>query len=139
MCRGALPHRLAAPALAVLGGADTFVEIEIWTRTKLDWLRNYLKREAGIPSHDTFGRLFAAIDAEEFGAALVRWVKPVMPVFGESEGVAIDAMGTQPNIARAIQDVFEAFQAVPGKTPHHCDETIEKERSQIEVGATFVL
>lgn len=43
---------------AVLVGADTFVEIELWANEKLDWLRRYLKLEHGIPSHETFGRLF---------------------------------------------------------------------------------
>ena len=42
---------------AVLVGADTFVEIELWAKEKQDWLRQYLKLEKGIPSHDTFGRL----------------------------------------------------------------------------------
>ena len=49
---------------AVLVGADTFVEIELWANEKLDWLHQYLRLENGVPSHDTFGRLFSLIDAE---------------------------------------------------------------------------
>jgi hypothetical protein len=41
-------------ASAVLSGADTFIEIEAWAKEKLDWLRQYLKLEQGIPSHDTY-------------------------------------------------------------------------------------
>jgi predicted transposase YbfD/YdcC len=48
-------------------GPTTFVEIEAWATEKLDWLRRYLRLEQGIPSHDTFGRVFAAIDPDEFG------------------------------------------------------------------------
>jgi predicted transposase YbfD/YdcC len=61
---------LVVSVSAVLSGADTFVEIEAWAKEKLGWLRQYLKLEQGIPSHDTFGRVFAAIDPDEFGAGL---------------------------------------------------------------------
>jgi hypothetical protein len=42
---------------AVLSCADTFVEIELWAKEKLEWLRRYLKLTNGISSHDTLGRL----------------------------------------------------------------------------------
>jgi hypothetical protein len=47
-----LVELLVVAANAVLVGADTFVEIELWAREKLDWLRGHLKLEAGIPSHE---------------------------------------------------------------------------------------
>jgi predicted transposase YbfD/YdcC len=74
----------------VLAGADTFVEIEAWAKEKLEWFRRYLKLESGIASHDTFGRVFAAIDAEEFGTAFRRWVSGVVPSLARDEVVAID-------------------------------------------------
>ena len=43
---------LVVAVSAVLSGADTFVEIEAWAKEKLDWLRQYLKLEHGIPSHE---------------------------------------------------------------------------------------
>lgn len=46
----------------VLAGADNFVEIGAWANEKLAWFRPYFKLEYGIPSHDTFGRLFGLID-----------------------------------------------------------------------------
>jgi len=73
----------------VLVGADTFVEIELWAREKLDWLQKYLRLEHGIPSHDTFGRLFGLIDPEQFEAAFRRWVSSLLPALG-AEIVAID-------------------------------------------------
>lgn len=57
-----LVELLVVAVNAVLVGADTFVEIELWAKEKLDWLRQYLKLEHDIPSHDTFGRLFGLID-----------------------------------------------------------------------------
>lgn len=60
----------------ILAGADDFVEIEAWANEKLDWFRYYLVLEKGIPSHDTFGRVFAAIDADTFREALINLLLP---------------------------------------------------------------
>jgi len=84
-----LVELLVVAVNAVLVGADTFVEIELWAREKLDWLRGHLKLEHGIPSHDTFGRLFGLIDPEQFEAAFRTWVKSLLPALGQ-EIVAID-------------------------------------------------
>lgn len=85
-----LVELLVVAVNAVLVGADTFVEIELWANEKLDWLHQYLRLENGIPSHDTFGRLFGLIDAEEFEAAFRRWVSAILPALGADTVVAID-------------------------------------------------
>jgi predicted transposase YbfD/YdcC len=85
-----LVELLVVAVNAVLVGADTFVEIELWAQEKLDWLRGYLKLEAGIASHDTFGRLFGLIDPDEFEAAFRRWVGTVLPALGPEAVVALD-------------------------------------------------
>ena len=84
-----LVELLVVAVSAVLVGADTFVEIELWAREKLDWLRGYLRLEHGIPSHDTFGRMFGLIDPEQFEGAFRSWVSSVLPALG-AEIVAID-------------------------------------------------
>ena len=81
---------LVVAVCGVLAGADDFVEIEAWANEKCDWFRKYLCLEHGIPSHDTFGRVFAAIDAEAFGAAFRRWVSSIVPNLEKDEVVAID-------------------------------------------------
>ena len=85
-----LVELLVVAVNAVLVGADTFVEIELWANEKLDWLRQYLRLENGIPSHDTFGRLFGMINPDEFEAAFRRWVSMIVPLLGEDTVVAID-------------------------------------------------
>jgi predicted transposase YbfD/YdcC len=85
-----LVELLVVAVNAVLVGADTFVEIELWANEKLDWLRRHLKLEYGIPSHDTFGRLFGLIDPDEFEAAFRQWVSGILPVLGPDAVVAID-------------------------------------------------
>lgn len=85
-----LVELLVVAVCGVLAGADDFVEIEEWAKEKLGWFRQYLKLENGIPSHDTFGRVFAAIDAEAFSAAFRRWVCSVVPALAKDEVVSID-------------------------------------------------
>ena len=56
-------------AIAILGticGADGWVEIEQFGQQKLTWLQQHLRLPNGIPSHDTFGRVFSSIDAKQF-------------------------------------------------------------------------
>lgn len=85
-----LTELLVIAVCGVLAGADDFVEIEAWANEKEEWFRRYLTLENGIPSHDTFGRVFAALDAEAFGAAFRRWVRYIAPNLGKDEVVALD-------------------------------------------------
>ena len=90
-----LVELLVVAICGVLAGADDFVEIEEWAKEKLGWFRQHLTLAHGIPSHDTFGRVFAAINAEEFGAAFRRWVNTVVPTLDKDEVVAIDGKASR--------------------------------------------
>ena len=85
-----LVELLVVAVCGVLAGADDFVEIEAWATEKLDWFRQYLRLANGIPSHDTFGRVFAAIDSQAFAAAFRRWVSGIVPVLEKDDVVSID-------------------------------------------------
>ncbi|WP_230965790.1 MULTISPECIES: ISAs1 family transposase [Burkholderia] len=74
---------------AILSGADSWGAIQVWGESKLDWLRRYVPLERGIPSHDTLGRRFAALDPLEFETRFVRWMRGLCPVPAD-EVVAID-------------------------------------------------
>ena len=50
---------------AVISGADSFIEIEVYGQRKAKWLKRFLDLPNGIPSHDTFGRVFALIKSEQ--------------------------------------------------------------------------
>jgi predicted transposase YbfD/YdcC len=64
---------------AVICGADSWVAVETFGVTKRAWLERYLALPNGIPSHATFGRVFAALDATQFQAHFVRWVRAIWP------------------------------------------------------------
>jgi hypothetical protein len=59
---------------AILSGAGGWNEIESYGKAKVDWLRSFLTLPAGLPSHDTFNRVFAALDPEELHKGFVAWV-----------------------------------------------------------------
>lgn len=73
----------------VICGADDWVAIETFGRTKVAWLRTFLELRGGIPSHDTFGRVFRRLDPEEFRRCFLAWVRAVVGEPGE-QVVAID-------------------------------------------------
>jgi predicted transposase YbfD/YdcC len=61
----------------VICGAEGWVEIEEFGRTKQAWLETFLELPHGIPSHDTFGRVFAHIDPKQFEACFLHWIQSV--------------------------------------------------------------
>ena len=63
--------------LAVISGADNWNEIEDYGTMKYDWLKTFLELPHGIPSHDTFNRVFALINVREFQHCFVNWVRAV--------------------------------------------------------------
>ncbi len=65
---------------AVICGADTWVEIEEFGKVREAWLTTFLDVPAGIPSHDTFGRVFAQLDPEQFGRCCLRWTQAIQSV-----------------------------------------------------------
>jgi len=73
----------------VICGADGWVEIEEFGKAKLNWLRSFLELPNGIPSHDTFGRVFAALDPQQFEQGFGRWVEALAGRTG-GQVVALD-------------------------------------------------
>jgi len=60
---------------AAICGANNWVEVELFGQAKQDWFATFLELPNGIPSHDTFGRVFALIDGEQFQSCFLKWVQ----------------------------------------------------------------
>jgi predicted transposase YbfD/YdcC len=73
----------------VLCGAESWVEIAEFGRTKADWFATFLELPHGIPSHDTFGRVFAQLDAGQFEACFAEWMQAVAGVL-PTQVIALD-------------------------------------------------
>jgi predicted transposase YbfD/YdcC len=75
---GAKEHKLmdiiAIALCAVICGAEGWTDIENFGNSKLSWLKTFLDLPKGIPSHDTFGRVFSLLDARQFQKAFYEWV-----------------------------------------------------------------
>jgi predicted transposase YbfD/YdcC len=74
---------------ALLCGADSFEDMEVFGEAKSDWFGTFLELPNGIPSHDTFNRVFAAIDPEKFLECFIRWTQSLRSAIAE-EIVALD-------------------------------------------------
>ena len=65
---------LAIAICAIICGAEGWVDVELFGKSKQAWLATFLELPNGIPSHDTFGRVFSMIDAKQFQLAFIEWV-----------------------------------------------------------------
>jgi predicted transposase YbfD/YdcC len=70
---------LLVAVCAILCGADNWVDVADFGEAKLEWLRRILPFENGIAAHDTFGRVFALLDAAAFEACFIAWMGSLCP------------------------------------------------------------
>lgn len=83
---------IAIAICAVICGAEGWVDIELFGKSKLPWLKTFLELPNGVPSHDTFGRVFSMIDAQQFQLAFQKWVWAVNDII---QGQIINLDGKQ--------------------------------------------
>lgn len=73
----------------VICSCETWVDIEEYGYSKEEWFKKFLELPGGIPSHDTFGRVFSLIDPIEFQKAFYEWTKSVIKIT-EGEVISMD-------------------------------------------------
>lgn len=92
---------------AVMCGADDFVSIALWARTKKKWLAKFMDLSAGIPSHDRFNAVLAAIKPAEFQQCLLSWITALHEI-SDGQLVAVDG-----------KTLRRSFDAASGKSAIH--------------------
>jgi predicted transposase YbfD/YdcC len=83
---------LVVTICAVISGAETWVDVEDFGNAKLEWFKQFLPLANGIPSHDTFGRVFSLLDANQFQQCFLDWMQTVSEVF---DGLLVAVDGKQ--------------------------------------------
>jgi predicted transposase YbfD/YdcC len=80
---------LTIAILAVICGADSWSGMESFGQAKVKWLKRILELPNGIPSHDTFARVFARLNPEQFQQCFLKWVRSLVCLSG-GQVIAID-------------------------------------------------
>ena len=81
-CDHQLMDIIAITVLAVICGADDWTDLETFGRLRYDWLKTFLALPHGIPSHDTFRRVFGLLDRRQFSACLFQWTQALHEASG---------------------------------------------------------
>jgi len=89
-----------------IAGADTWADIERFGNERLLWLRTFLRLESGVPSHDTFGRVFARLDPAELVNCVTQWLNDIGRDIGKH--IAIDG-----------KTLRGSFDTAAGRNPLH--------------------
>jgi predicted transposase YbfD/YdcC len=97
-------HRLldivAIAICAVICGAESWVDIELYGQSKQEWLSTFLSLDNGIPSHDTVARVFARLDPEQMQECFLRWITAISQL-SQGEVIAIDGKTLRHSYDRA--------------------------------------
>lgn len=92
--------------VAMIAGAEDWVGIERYCKLKMSWLKKIVALPNGIPSHDTFRRVFALLEPEAFQVCFMNWVRSLVQLkFGEI--VALDG-----KVVRRSQDRWKGKEAI---------------------------
>lgn len=105
--RHSLNEMLIIAICAIICGADDWVSIEEFGEAKLTWFKTFLDLPNGIPSHDTFGRVFSSLDPDTFARCFAEWVAAIAEV-SQGQVVAIDG-----------KTLRRSFDRASGKTAIH--------------------
>ncbi len=100
-CEHKLLDMVVIAIIAVICGANDWVAVEMFGRSKEEWLKTFLELPSGIPSHDTFWRLFRRLNPEQFQECFSRWITAVSQVT-EGQAAAIDGKAVRRSFDKGL-------------------------------------
>ena len=95
---------------AVICGAETWNDIENYGKSKEPWLKGFLQLPNGIPSHDTFNRVYSALDPEKLEECFLKWVRSIS-VLTQGEVIGIDGKSICGSKARGSKSIVHMVSA----------------------------
>ena len=98
---------------AIISGAESWNDIELFGKSKEDWLRTFLSLPEGIPSHDTFNCVFSSLDPVELEKCFMEWTRSVAELT-QNEVIRIDGKsmrGTPEHGSKSIVHMVSAWAA----------------------------
>jgi len=98
--RYSLSDILTIAILAVLCGSDSWESVEVWGCGNAGWLGGFLELPHGVPSHDTFDRVFGMLDPLAFETCFTNWTRPLIEN-GGGLFVAVDGKALRRSFKRA--------------------------------------
>ena len=109
-----LDELLLTALCAILSGADNWMHVADWGREKLAWLRRFLPFENGTASHDTFGRVFALLDADVFEACFITWMASQCPALKDAVAIDGKTVRRSQGVGRKAIHMVSAFAHATG-------------------------
>jgi len=102
----------------ILVGGDSFYDMEEFAEVRLSWLKTFLRLRNGAPSHDTFNRVFQALDERQLADSLSRWTQSVRSLLG-GEVVALDGKSVRRALNRGedFRVIVSAWATESGLLP----------------------
>jgi predicted transposase YbfD/YdcC len=119
---------------AVVCGADSFVGIEDFGHAKEAWLKTFLDLSNGIPSHDTLGRVFSALNPDALSEAFRKWVAEVARLT-KGEVVAIDGKTLRHSFREAGSSAFVHMVSAWATSNHVVLGQVKTEEKSNEITA----
>lgn len=99
---------------SVICGAESWYDVEAFGEAKHEWLKKFLKLPNGIPTHDTFNRVFACLDSGELGQCFLNWTQSVSRLT-EGEVISLDGKtlrGSRDKGSKSIVHMVSAWASV---------------------------
>lgn len=125
---------ISITVMATISGMQNWIEIVDWAETNEEWLKTILELPAGVPSHDTFGRVFSLINPESFQEAFKAWIESIKVSFPEREIIAIDGKFLNGSIvnsnSRSSLTIVSAWACKSGLSLGQLSSRLKKEEGE---------